>query len=99
MCYGAPHAAVERLLTGDERGVADFGRLVATLADDREALPADLLDWIQADDAPPRRRLVRDRDALAAQAPAGAKAIVAEMIRLAIGDEPAAVAERDKRAR
>jgi hypothetical protein len=65
MRYGATCAAVERHLAGDERGVSDLARLVAALADDREALPADLLAWVQAADVSPRRRLVRDRDALA----------------------------------
>jgi hypothetical protein len=64
MRYGATYAAVERHLAGDERGVADFARLIASLARDREALPADLLAWVQAADPGPRRRLVRDRDAL-----------------------------------
>jgi hypothetical protein len=55
MRYGAFHAAVERLLTGDERGVSDFGRLIASLADDCEALPANLLAWVQASNPGPRR--------------------------------------------
>ena len=99
MRYGATCAAVERNLARDERGVADFARLIASLARDRKALPADLLAWIQAPDSGPRRRLVRHCDALAAQASAGAKAIVRQVIRLAVGDELAAVAERDERAR
>jgi len=99
MRHGALHAAVARNLARNQSGVADFARLIAALANDCEALPPDLLAWIQAANPGPRRRLVRDCDALAAQAPAGAKAIVAEMVRLAIGDELTAVAERDERAR
>jgi hypothetical protein len=64
MRYGATCAAVERLLARHERGVPNFARLIASLADDREALPADLLAWIQAADVSPRRRLVRNLDAL-----------------------------------
>lgn len=64
MRYGATCAAVERLLARYERGVAYLARLVAALADDREALVPDLLAWVQALDVSPRCRLVRDRDAL-----------------------------------
>jgi len=99
MRHGAPHAAVERHLARHERGVSDFGRLIAALANDCESLPPDLLAWIQAANPGPRRRLVRDCDALAAQASAAPQAIVAEMVRLAIEDELTAVAERDERAR
>ena len=99
MRYGAPHAAVERHLARHERGVADLARLIATLADDCESLEPDLLAWIQASNPGPRRRLVRDRDALAAQASAAPQSIVTEMVSLAVGDELAAVAERDERAR
>ena len=99
MRHGAPHAAVERHLARHERGVSDFGRLIAALANDRESLPADLLAWVQTADVSPRCRIVRDRDSLAAQASAAPQAIVAEMVRLAIEDELTAVAERDERAR
>ena len=64
MRYGATCAAVERLLAGDESGVADLARLVASLADDGKSLKPNLLAWIQAANPGPRRRLVRNLDAL-----------------------------------
>lgn len=99
MRYGATCAAVERLLARYERGVPDFARLVASLADDREALPADLLTWVQAANPGPSRGLVRDRNALSTQAPAASQPIMREVVRFAVGDERPAIAERDERSR